>query len=252
MDADIVREIEFSRSLRGYNTAEVDAFLERMEGMFRRRDLEQENLEKKLQGLSRVKLYLEDSQEDRLAVLKAFAQEKHLPITVAPLPETDWEESWKDNYPPQEVGKTLVVLPYWLADSYETDRKKVILDPGLTFGTGAHPSTQMVMEAMEQTVTPGMHCLDLGSGSGILSIAALRLGAFAHKGRQQPRGVVQPHQHKHHRQRRVPAAQQIHKIRPHRAERTGKALEKMIHMEQLLSHPEQGARALFYPMLSCK
>ena len=136
-----------------------------------------EDLEKKLQGLSRVKLYLEDSQEDRLAVLKAFAQEKHLPITVAPLPETDWEESWKDNYPPQEVGKTLVVLPYWLADSYETDRKKVILDPGLTFGTGAHPSTQMVMETMEETVRPGMHCLDLGSGSGILSITALRLGA---------------------------------------------------------------------------
>ena len=135
-----------------------------------------EDLEKKLQGLSRVKLYLEDSQEDRLAVLKAFAQEKHLPITVASLPETDWEESWKDNYPPQEVGKTLVVLPYWLAEE-ETDRKKIILDPGLTFGTGAHPSTQMVMEAMEQRVQPGWHCLDLGSGSGILSITALRLGA---------------------------------------------------------------------------
>ena len=136
-----------------------------------------EDLEKKLQGLSRVKLYLEDSEEDRLAVLQAFAQEKHLPITVAPLPETNWEESWKDNYPPQEVGKTLVVLPYWLADSYETDRKKVILDPGLTFGTGAHPSTQMVMEAMEEQLTPGARCLDLGSGSGILSITALRLGA---------------------------------------------------------------------------
>ena len=136
-----------------------------------------EDLEKKLQGLSRVKLYLEDSQEERLAALKAFAQEKHLPITVAPLPETDWEESWKDNYPPQEVGKTLVVLPYWLAGSYETDRKQVILDPGLTFGTGAHPSTQMVMEAMEENLTPGARCLDLGSGSGILSITALRLGA---------------------------------------------------------------------------
>lgn len=136
-----------------------------------------EDLEKKLQGLSRIKLYLEDSEEERLAVLKAFAQEKHLPITVAPLPETDWEESWKDNYPPQEVGKTLVVLPYWLADSYETDRKQVILDPGLTFGTGAHPSTQMVMEAMEEHLTPGARCLDLGSGSGILSITALRLGA---------------------------------------------------------------------------
>ena len=136
-----------------------------------------ESLEKSLQGLSRVKLYLEDTETQRLQVLQDYAAEKNLPITVKALPETNWEESWKENYPPQEVGKKLVVLPCWLEDSYETNRKKVILDPGLTFGTGAHPSTQMVMEAMEETVVPGMHCLDLGSGSGILSITALRLGA---------------------------------------------------------------------------
>ena len=76
----------------------------------------------------------------------------------------------------QEIGDRIVVLPYWLAEE-STDRLKVILDPGLTFGTGAHPSTQMVMEVMENVVKPGFHCLDLGSGSGILSIAALRLGA---------------------------------------------------------------------------
>ena len=99
-----------------------------------------------------------------------------LDMTVSPLPDTNWEESWKDNYPPQEVGKTLVVVPYWNAD-FDTDRRKVVLDPGLTFGTGAHPSTQMVMETMEDVVKPGFKCLDLGSGSGILSIAALRLGA---------------------------------------------------------------------------
>ena len=69
------------------------------------------------------------------------------------------------------------MLPYWLADSDDSGRIPIILDPGLTFGTGAHPSTQMVMEAMEQLVTPNASCLDLGSGSGILSIAALRLGA---------------------------------------------------------------------------
>ena len=136
-----------------------------------------ESLEKSLQGLSRVKLYLEDTETQRLQVLQDYAAAKNRPITVKALPETYWEESWKENYPPQEVGKKLVVLPYWLEDSYETNRKKVILDPGLTFGTGAHPSTQMVMEAMEETVAPGMHCLDLGSGSGILSITALRLGA---------------------------------------------------------------------------
>ena len=109
--------------------------------------------------------------------LEKAVSEMKLSMTVAPLAEVDWEESWKDNYPPQEVGETLVVLPYWLADTYDGPRKPVILDPGLTFGTGAHPSTQMVMETMEQAVFPGAVCLDLGSGSGILSIAALRLGA---------------------------------------------------------------------------
>ena len=143
-----------------------------------------EELEQKLQGLSCVKLYLEDADQagmDRLQALleKLRSQEKYgdLPCAVAPLAEVDWEESWKENYPPQELGQRLVVLPYWLADTPIGDRLPVILDPGLTFGTGAHPSTQMVMEAMERLVTPGCSCLDLGSGSGILSIAALRLGA---------------------------------------------------------------------------
>ena len=136
-----------------------------------------EGLQKELQGLSRIKLYLEDTDTRNLDRLRTFAKERGLPMTEKRLPDTNWEESWKDNYPPQEVGQSLVVLPYWLAEGYEGDRKQVILDPGLTFGTGAHPSTQMVMETMEKTVRPGMHCLDLGSGSGILSITALRLGA---------------------------------------------------------------------------
>lgn len=136
-----------------------------------------EGLQKELQGLSRIKLYLEDTDAQNLERLRGFAQERGLVMTEKKLPDTDWEESWKDNYPPQEVGDTLVVLPYWLAEGYKGERKQVILDPGLTFGTGAHPSTQMVMETMEKTVRPGMHCLDLGSGSGILSITALRLGA---------------------------------------------------------------------------
>ena len=76
---------------------------------------------------------------------------------------------------PQPVGEKLIVLPYWIQDSQ--DRIPVILDPGLTFGTGAHPSTQMVMEFMEALDLQNKNCLDLGSGSGILSIAALRLGA---------------------------------------------------------------------------
>ena len=136
-----------------------------------------EELQEKLQGLSRIKIYLEDTDEQGLQRLENRVKHLGLTMKAEPMPDVDWEESWKDNYPPQEVGTSLVVLPYWLTDSYDGSRTPVILDPGLTFGTGAHPSTQMVMEAMEETVKPGFRCLDLGSGSGILSLVALRLGA---------------------------------------------------------------------------
>ena len=136
-----------------------------------------ETLQQQLQGLSQIKLYLEDTQETELACLKELAQSKEFSLTVEKMPETDWENSWQEHYPAVEVGEDLIVLPYWLAETDESGRKPVILDPGLTFGTGAHPSTQMVMEAMEQRITKDSHCLDLGSGSGILSITALRLGA---------------------------------------------------------------------------
>ena len=135
-----------------------------------------EELQEKLQGLSRIKLYLEDTDEAGMKKLTAAAEKLGLPMSVAALPETDWEESWKDNYPAVEVGKNLIVVPYWQAEE-TSGRTPIILDPGLTFGTGAHASTQMVMETMEERVRPGFRCLDLGSGSGILSIAALRLGA---------------------------------------------------------------------------
>ena len=150
---------------------ELESFLDQNRAYW---DYIDETLQEKLNGLSQIKLYLEDSKE--LARLQQVVEGMGLTMTSAPLAQTNWEESWKENYPPVEVGEKLVVLPYWLAEDAK-DRLPVILDPGLTFGTGAHPSTQMVIEAMEQLVQPGSHCLDLGSGSGILSIAALRLGA---------------------------------------------------------------------------
>ena len=139
-----------------------------------------EELQEKLQGLCCVKLYLEKEDSPSLDRLKGLLSSLEssmgtLELTVQELPQTDWSESWKDQYPPQYVGENLVVLPYWLQE--ETDRLAVILDPGLTFGTGAHQTTQMVMEQMEKLPLKDSNCLDLGSGSGILSITALRLGA---------------------------------------------------------------------------
>ena len=153
---------------------EFESFLEENREYW---DYIDEGLQQELQGLSRIKLYIEDTDTGSLETLRRFTQDRGLSMTEKLLPDTDWSESWKESYPPQEVGQDLVVLPYWLAETYEGSRKQVILDPGLTFGTGAHPSTQMVMETMEENLVPGTRCLDLGSGSGILSITALRLGA---------------------------------------------------------------------------
>ena len=174
-----VEDVAARLTARGYadlvteDQAEFESFLEENRAYW---DYIDDEFQKKLEGLSRIKLYLEEGDEAGLARLRDTVAELGLTVEAKPLPETDWEESWKDNYPPQEIGERIVVLPYWLAEA-PTHRLKVILDPGLTFGTGAHPSTQMVMEVMENVVKPGFHCLDLGSGSGILSIAALRLGA---------------------------------------------------------------------------
>ncbi len=136
-----------------------------------------EELQKKLQGLCQIKLYLEDSDTAGMDRLGALLAPLGLAMTAEAMEETDWAESWKENYTAVEIGRNLVVVPCWLTQEHHGSRLPVILDPGLTFGTGTHPSTQMVMAAMEQAVTPGCSCLDLGSGSGILSIAALRLGA---------------------------------------------------------------------------
>ena len=153
--------------------AEFETFLDENRAYW---DYIDEDLQEKLQGLSHIKLYLEDTQKEDLARLERAAAQLGLPMEVKSMAETNWEESWKDNYPAVEVGENLIVVPYWAAE--ETNgRTPIILDPGLTFGTGAHASTQMVMEFMENCVRPGFRCLDLGSGSGILSIAALRLGA---------------------------------------------------------------------------
>ena len=153
--------------------AEFETFLDENRAYW---DYIDEDLQQKLQGLSHIKLYLEDTDEAGMTKLTAVLEKLGLSMTVTALPDTDWEESWKDNYPAVEIGKNFIVVPYWQAED-TNGRIPVILDPGLTFGTGAHASTQMVMETMEETVIPGFRCLDLGSGSGILSIAALRLGA---------------------------------------------------------------------------
>ena len=100
---------------------------------------------------------------------------------VRRLAEEDWANAWKASYHPLRIGQRFWVIPAWLANDTPDapGTVKIILDPGMAFGTGLHPSTQLCLAAMEDVVRPGLRVLDAGCGSGILSIAAARLGASA-------------------------------------------------------------------------
>jgi len=100
-----------------------------------------------------------------------------LPPSVRWLSETDWAEAWKSGYSVQHIGRCLVIKPSWL--TYAATRGQVVieLDPGLAFGTGLHPSTRLCLAALEDYLQYGAQVLDVGTGSGILSIAAAKLGA---------------------------------------------------------------------------
>lgn len=93
-----------------------------------------------------------------------------------PIEEEDWAESWKAHFHPLAIGKRLLVLPPWIPQTDPT-RIPLVLDPGMAFGTGAHPSTRMCLAALENLVQAGDLVVDLGCGSGILSIAAALFGA---------------------------------------------------------------------------
>jgi ribosomal protein L11 methyltransferase len=91
--------------------------------------------------------------------------------------EEDWAEAWKAHFHPIQVGERLLIKPSWAEVAADPDRIVIELDPGMAFGTGLHPSTQLCLRACEWFVGKGYKVLDLGTGSGILAIAAAKLGA---------------------------------------------------------------------------
>ncbi len=93
------------------------------------------------------------------------------------LAEDDWAQAWKAHYQPLRVGKRLVIRPQWIEVSPAPADVVIALDPGMAFGTGTHPTTQLCLEALEARLQPAQDVLDLGAGSGILAIAAVKLGA---------------------------------------------------------------------------
>ena len=98
-------------------------------------------------------------------------------LKLANCRKEDWENNWKQYFKPVKVGKKLLIHPVWIEDYDAEDRKVLHLEPGIAFGTGTHETTRLCMEALEDCVTPDTLMLDVGCGSGILSVAGMLLGA---------------------------------------------------------------------------
>ena len=99
-------------------------------------------------------------------------------ITIRKLPREDWAESWKRHFPPLEIGKALLIKPSWSKRRPRKGQQLVVLDPGLSFGTGQHPTTEFCLKELvrRRDMTQRQSLLDIGTGSGILAIAAAKLG----------------------------------------------------------------------------
>ena len=149
-------------------------------------DYVDEDLLAEKRGVCRITFYVSADDEGwdmvaktRIALAELKKQRNDcgsLLLTMANMDDADWENNWKQFYKPMEIGERLIVIPEW--ESAKTHgRIPLILNPGLTFGTGSHATTRLCLTALEKHVTDGQRVLDLGCGSGILSIAALLLGA---------------------------------------------------------------------------
>ena len=140
-------------------------------------DYVDEELEKRMTGVAQVKFYVPATADGKAEAAGYLAGLTDISVTVTPMEEEDWANGWKKYYQPLEIGRRLYVVPEWLPREAPAGRVSLILNPGLTFGTGAHPTTQLCLEEVERYAAKGQRVLDLGCGSGILSIAALKLGA---------------------------------------------------------------------------
>ena len=173
-----VCDILTANGMAGLVVEEEGDFLRFLEQNRQYWDYVDEGLAQRMKGASRVKFYVPDSEEGRGQLRRYLAGlEEYEPQTVS-LREEDWATSWQKYYQPIPVGRRVYIVPDWMrGQAVPEGRTPLYLNPGLTFGTGAHPTTQLCLELLEQVLRPGDRVLDLGCGSGILAIAALALGA---------------------------------------------------------------------------
>ena len=183
---DAVTELLEQQGVTGVMIDDEADFKEFLEHNRQYWDYVDEALLREKTGVSRVTFYLERNEAAldviarvRMAMSdlkKARPECGPLLLTIDNVADADWENNWKRFYKPMEIGERLLVVPQW-EEARDDGRVKLVLNPGLTFGTGSHATTRLCLQALDAHISGGERVLDLGCGSGILSIAALRLGA---------------------------------------------------------------------------
>lgn len=142
-------------------------------------DLYDDDLIKLEKGHIRFTIYLDDiaDNDEREAKIMAYIKELGGEFSKEIIDDSDWKNNWKKFFKILKPNKTIVIVPTW--EEYEKkDGEEIIkLEPGMAFGTGSHETTSLCIKKLEEYMKPGMKVLDIGTGSGILSIAASKLGA---------------------------------------------------------------------------
>ena len=142
-------------------------------------DLIEQELLDKPRDIVIVHMYLapDENPAEVLPLFRERLDAAGVPYTLdtAGVQQEDWQNAWKKYYHAMDIGSRLAIVPGW--ESYDTDRIRITMDPGLAFGTGTHETTALCLELLDSLVQGGERVLDVGTGSGILAIAALKLGA---------------------------------------------------------------------------